>query len=170
MSTRHLVPSLAAAALAVAATTAVILPGATAPVPLHLSSASADEARVLTFTISKRGYTEKFVDAGRRGESLGDRYLTGLSVEQDGRLAGRVLVECLAIDGVYDGRTCELSMQLTDGTLYLRGMGFHRAIPHVGTGSDTVYAVTGGSGAYADARGEAFAPADGDTISVSLQP
>lgn len=63
-----------------------------------------------------------------------------------------------------------IEFQLADGTLYFQGMGFHERVPNAGSGDDSVYAVTGGSGAYSGARGEASAPADGDTLTVTLLP
>ena len=163
MTTRTLVAGLAA----IAAVTAVT---ATAVAATSTSSSAAEEPTVLTFTTAEKGLTQKYVDVGRKGESLGDRYLTGFNVEQDGEVAGRVLVECLSLDAAYGAQTCELSVQLADGTLYLRGMGFHRSVPNVGRGSDEVYAVTGGSGAYAGARGEASTPSDSGTTTVTLLP
>ena len=159
MNIRTFIPGLAATAL-LGATATVIASGTP-------TNAAADET-VLSFLLSDRAVVSKYIDMGRKGPSIGDRHLTSVSLEQDGAIAGRIEIECVAIDRVYQGQTCDLAAQLSDGTLFFEGIGFHKRIPNVGAGDDTVYAITGGSGAYVGAEGEVSIGLD-DTGPVEIR-
>ena len=162
MNTRTLAPALAATALVA---TAVVVAGPGAP------TSAEEDGTTLTFTLSEDGFASKYLDHGRKGPSIGDHHLTSLSLEQDGAVAGRVEVDCLATDRVYQGQTCEFGAQLADGTLFFEGIGFHEEIPHVGAGDDTVHAITGGTGAYAGAEGEVtIGLADTGPVTITLLP
>ena len=136
--TRHMnipsaLPGVAATAV-VAATAAMIVTSVSPTTAAPVAPAAADPT-VFTFQSSEAGMTSKYIDIGRSGESIGDRYLTGLSVTQDGKIAGRLAIECVAIDRVYGGQTCEIAVQLADGTMFLEGTGYHRRVPNVGKGT-----------------------------------
>lgn len=139
----------ATAVTAALATTAALLAAASGP-----TSAAPDDTTTSTFLISPKKVSYKNVDIGKPGPTIGDRHLTALTLEQEGAAAGRLLIECVSIDRVFEGRTCDLALQLADGTLFFEGMGFHHPIRNVGAGDDTVYALTGGSGAYESAAGK----------------
>ena len=162
MNIRTLIPGLAATAL-LAATATVIASGTP-------TNAAADET-TMRFLLSDRAVASKYIDLGKKGPSIGDRHLTSLSLRQDGAVAGRLEIECVAIDRVYQGQTCDLAAQLSDGTLFFEGLGFHKRIPNVGAGDDTVYAITGGSGAYVRAEGEvSVGVADNGPVTIKLLP
>ena len=163
MNIRTLIPGLAATAL-LSATASVAASGTP-------TTAAATDDTTLSFLLSDRAMASKNIDIGRKGPSIGDRHLTAISLTRDGAVAGRVEIECVAIDRVYQGQTCDLAAQLSDGTLFFEGVGFHKRIPNVGAGDDTVYAITGGSGAYAGAEGEVHIGLDDNgPVSIELLP
>lgn len=157
-------------------TTSTIVAGtlaaATAIVTISSSAGNAAaEGTTLSFTLAPRTVSQTYVDEGRPGRSLGDRHLTAISVKTGSIIAGRAVIECVAADGRYQGQTCDVALQLADGTLHFEGVGFHKAVPNVGTGDDTVYAITGGSGAYAGAEGEVSVGLDDHgPVTVTLVP
>lgn len=165
MTTHTLRPALAGtAALCLLAACAVVATG----LP---TSAAADDANTRTYTLSGKKVSSKYLDTGRKGPSTGDRHLTALTLKQDGGTAGRLLIECVAVDKVYEGQTCDLAAQLADGTLFFSGVGFHEEIPGVGSGDDSTYAITGGTGAFLGAAGDATVGPDEDgPLTITLLP
>ena len=153
-------------------TSTLLVPALVVGTALTLGAAGGAEGRAsepLTFTLAPGSVSAKHLDIGRKGLSIGDRHLTSISLRAEGRVAGRLEIECLAIDARYGGQTCDVAAQLTDGTLFFEGVGFHKAVPGVGSGDDTVFAVTGGSGAYAGARGEVtVGRADRGPVTIDL--
>jgi hypothetical protein len=95
----------------------------------------------------------KFLDFGKDGLKLGDRLAArGRLLNDAGERVGTAHLDCLvdrhivAPDGgVYD---CEYILELDDGLIILEGLD-----PH-GPGT-SLFAVVGGTGAYAGANGEA---------------
>jgi hypothetical protein len=138
-TTRTLLATLAAGA-AVAAATALPAIGQGTP-------------RTLTFASTESSRDQRAIDAPPRGESLGDRFVFSSTLRADGKIAGRVEGDCLAIDRTYEGLACTLTAILAGGSITLQGAAVDKRIPGGVGGTEEVYAVTGGTGAYVGASG-----------------
>jgi hypothetical protein len=149
---RAFLPVLAAAAV-VAGGTAVASPGHHTGHTVTLREASA--------TVQPA-----FVDIGKPGPSAGDQVVVrdGL-VGADGAAAGTLLQACTLVDAgpnpFVSTYECASSLELADGTITLAG-------PFVPAKAEQAAAVTGGTGAYRAARGQAIIRAEGDEIVVDL--
>jgi hypothetical protein len=141
---RILATALALGALAAAAL--LVGPGA---------SAQSPGGRTLSFTELEKGATFKHVRNTKpkspRANSLGDILVfTNPLADASGRVVGRLHVSCATTAGARNflksAITCSGTYVLRDGTVTAQGTF------RVG-GSTTTIAITGGTGAYANARG-----------------
>ena len=115
--------------------------------------ADEDESTTLTFTMDGEGGDYNQVDAGKQGVSIGGHHLAAMTLESDGKIAGRLLMDCTVADPTYEGQTCSGHALVEGGTLAFEHVGVHKPIPGVDHGEEA-YAVTGGTGEYAGASGE----------------
>jgi hypothetical protein len=147
---RALLPLLAAAGVAVGGT-AYAGPGHGRTITVREASVTAQPA---------------FVDLGKPGPSPGDQVVVrdGL-VHADGSPAGTLRQACTLVDAganpVVSTYECASSIELADGTITLAG-------PLVPAQAEQAAAVTGGTGAFRAARGEAIVRAEADEIVVRL--
>ena len=88
------------------------------------------------------------VDVGRHGDSLGDETYCRATLRQasGGAAAGRVHWDCVYLGAEPRGEDCTAHADLAGGTLQMAGVLSH-------TSTRSTWAVTGGTGAYAGARG-----------------
>lgn len=155
-------------------TTKSMLGAAAIAVGLAITAGSAGVAsespRTLTYRGVETGRDAKAVDVRPKGESVGDRYLASLTLRRNGAIAGRLEVECTAVDGRYEGHMCTLVAILEEGTLAFQSASVGRPIPNVGTPPE-VYAVTGGTGRYAGAGGTMTVEptAKGERVTITLR-
>ena len=155
-------------------TTKSLLGAAAIAVTIAIAAGSAGVAsespRTLTYRGFETGRDAKTVDVRPKGESVGDRYLASLTLRRAGEITGRLEVECTAVDGTYEGHMCTLVAIVEDGTLTFQSAGLGRPIPNVGNPPE-VYAVTGGTGSYADAGGTMTVEptAKGERVTIELR-
>jgi hypothetical protein len=137
-----------AAILALGALAAAVLVGPGA-------SAQSPAGRTLSFTELEKGATFKHIRNTKpkspRANSLGDILVfTNPLADASGRVVGRLHVSCATTAGARNflksAITCSGTYVLRDGTLTAQGTF------RVG-GATTTIAITGGTGAYANARG-----------------
>ncbi|MGH9723388.1 MAG: allene oxide cyclase barrel-like domain-containing protein [Bryobacteraceae bacterium] len=96
-----------------------------------------------------------FQDAAPAGPSLGDRIVfTSDLFDERGRLVGRDGADCVTVrldraapPALQQVVQCTVTVQLPDGQITFQALG---------QGAGNYFAVTGGTGAYRAARGEAF--------------
>ncbi|MDP1846496.1 MAG: hypothetical protein Q8K79_01790 [Solirubrobacteraceae bacterium] len=133
----------------------VLAPAATGLGLRGSASAQAPGATTLTFTELDRGSMFKHIrntkTKNRRSNLMGDLIVfTSPLADSAGRRVGRIHVGCVTTVGSSNfeksNATCSGSMVTAQGTLTLQAM----TSPGV---ARTVGAVTGGTGAYANARG-----------------
>jgi hypothetical protein len=86
------------------------------------------------------------VDAGRRGDSLGDMTFCRATLRGDS--AGRAHWDCIYLGTEPRGEDCTAHAELAGGTVQMAGRLSH-------TSASSTWAVTGGTGAYSGARGTA---------------
>jgi hypothetical protein len=147
-------PLLAAAGIAVAGT-AYANPGS-----------SSGHGHTITLREASASVQPAFVDIGKPGPSAGDQVVVrdGL-VTADGAAAGTIRQACTLIDAganpFVSTYECSSSLELADGTITLAG-------PFVPAKAEQAAAVTGGTGAYRAARGEAIIRSEADEIVVEL--
>ena len=138
--------------LAALATAAVV----TGIVVLPATGHDVKPTGTLAFTGKGSNRDQKMVDAPPKGISLGDHFLGAETLRQAGAPAGRMEVDCAAVDRTYAGQACSLTLILKDGQVTAQGAGVDKRIPGVGgttppTGDE--FAITGGTGAYQGAAG-----------------
>jgi hypothetical protein len=155
-TTRALLAALAAGS-AVAAATALPATGQEAP-------------RTLTFASSESARDMRQIDAAPKGESLGDRLVFASTLRREGKVAGRMEGDCLAVDRTYEGMACTLTAILADGSITFQGAAVDKPIPGGVGGTREEYAVTGGTGAYAGMSGTLRRSGNGqrDTLVIQL--
>ena len=134
----------------------IALPTLVGAIALASSAGAQDPAgATLTLTALDRGSTFSHIrntkTASRQSNAQGDLIVfTNPLADASGRRVGRLHAACVTTTGARDFRrsvlTCDVVMVLRDGTL--TGQAISR--PGVPT---TTGAVTGGTGAYANARG-----------------
>jgi hypothetical protein len=155
---RTLLAILTAAAVAVGGTAYAGAPGPS-PKP-H------DHERTIRLVESSASPSPVFTDLGKPGPSVGDQVVVtdGLELE-DGTAAGRLVQVCTLVEpgpspvaGTFE---CYGSIALAGGTLTIAG-------PFAPAKADQAQAVTGGTGAFRLARGEASVRAEADQIIVRL--
>jgi Allene oxide cyclase len=94
-----------------------------------------------------------FVDLGATGPSIGDRLVFSAAIfDTKGRQVGRDGAECVIVrlepDETPDRQQvvqCTISLVLADGQITVQGLA---------QGTDNYFAITGGTGAYRQVRGE----------------
>ena len=97
-----------------------------------------------------------FVDTGAPGPSIGDRLIFSAAIfDTNGQRIGRDGADCLIvrIDPTEPPARqqivqCTISVQLPDGQITVQGLA---------QGTENYFAITGGTGAYREARGEVLA-------------
>ena len=97
-----------------------------------------------------------FIDSGAPGPSIGDRLVFSNPIfDTDGQRIGRDGADCVIvrIDATEPPARqqvvqCTISVQLADGQITVQGLA---------QGTENYFAVTGGTGAYREARGEVLA-------------
>ena len=151
----------------VALTAAVLLAGAAAAVAV-VPAASADQTLRLTTVAVPDRNTD--LDLGEPGLSAGDTQVFLDDVQRGGRTVGTSAGSC-TVTAVSESRlavVCTATLTLPEGTLTLQGVGDED--PTVGpTGFE--WAVTGGTGRFADAGGEltgTFRPGT-DVVDVEIR-
>ena len=155
-------------------TTKSMLGAAAIGLTIAIAAGSAGVASESPSTLIYRGFETgrdaKVVDVRPKGESVGDRYLASMTLRKAGAVAGRLEVECTAVDGTYEGHMCTLVAIVEDGTLTFQSAGVGRAIPNVGEPAE-VYAVTGGTGSYVGAGGTMTVEptTKGDRVTIELR-
>jgi hypothetical protein len=133
------------AVAAAAATAAAVLPMANAP-------AAPNASFTLRSKLDKP--TLHRIDNGKRGDSGGDMFVLSTTLSRDGKVAGRAEYVQTAVDDRYRGISMTVHLLLADGTIELQGAGLDRKAPGLPKpGSDSDFAVVGGTGAYAGASG-----------------
>ncbi|RHW28835.1 hypothetical protein D0Z08_03040 [Nocardioides immobilis] len=153
---------------------AVLAVAATGALTVHPSSVSATDepadSTTLTFRIAPRGAEDKYIDIGRKGETVGDRFIGALTLRADGAIAGRLQNECVVLDRTYEGHLCTMAILLDGGSITLAGGGVNKAIPNIDGRDGDVFAVTGGTGDYQGADGQLTVSDDGRRITITLVP
>jgi hypothetical protein len=158
MKTTSLMTALVAAA---AATAVAVLPA---------SGQDQPTKRTLTFVSTEKPSDEKFIDAKPKGTSVGDSFLLSSLLHSGSRIAGRVEGSCVLQDRTYHAQVCSITVILADGQITLQGAGLDKKLPGVG-GTDEIYAITGGTGAYVGASGTMTRKGNGkkDTLTFTLE-
>jgi hypothetical protein len=138
-----------------------------------VSAADGQTGRTLEFSGAAPAARElNEIDARPRGLSIGDQAVAAIMLRQDGGIAGRAHVRCTIIDRRYGGQDCDLVLVLRDGTITASGGGLHRLLPGQPSSpphAPDVYAVTGGTGAYAAASGTlSMQDHDDDSSAITL--
>jgi dirigent-like protein len=85
-------------------------------------------------------------DNGRRGDSLGDLLACRGSLRENGRAVGHVHWTCVYLGAERRGEDCTATVNLAGGTLQLAGVLSHMS-------PRSTWAIAGGTGDYAGARG-----------------
>jgi len=113
------------------------------------SAVAGDGSGGRTFTVHERGTGIAFVPAATStSPPLGDVFVLSADILDDsGGVIGRDGGSCTTVsqDGTVN---CTISVRLPGGELTVQGLG---------NGPDNVFAITGGTGIYRNARGEAHA-------------
>ena len=128
--------------------------------PLLATASSAhdderDARRETTIRVIERAVDFSFIDLGAPGPSVGDRVtLTSDLFDPDGRKVGRDGGECVIVridtsapEDAQQVVQCLITTQLPQGQLTFQGLG---------QGTRNFFAITGGTGAYRAARGQAL--------------
>ncbi len=130
---------------------AVLLAGAGTALAVVPATAADQPLRLVTVAVPDRNTD---LDLGEPGLSAGDTQVFLDDVQRDGRTVGTGAGSC-TITAVSESRlavTCTGTLTLPEGQLTLQGVG--EEDPTVGPTSFT-WAVTGGTGRYSGAAGEA---------------
>jgi hypothetical protein len=157
MKTTSLIAALGAA---IAAAGIAVLPA---------SGQDQPSTRTLAFVTTEKASDGKFIDAKPTGTSVGDGFLLSSLMHRDGKVAGRVEGQCVLLDRTYHAQMCTITAILADGRITLQGAGLDKKLAGVG-GTDEVYAITGGTGAYVGATGSMTRKGNGqrDTLTFTL--
>jgi hypothetical protein len=127
--------------------------------------ASAQPARA-QLQLTAVGQGCKNADVGRHGESIGDETFCRASLGNGAGTAGRVHWDCAYLGTEARGEDCQAHAELSGGTLQLAGVLSH-------TRAQSTWAVTGGTGTYAGARGTATLEQKSPTrtaVTIVFQP
>jgi hypothetical protein len=93
-------------------------------------------------------------DVRPRGPSAGDQFTYAATLRRGGAAAGRLEGVGVATDPRYDGGVQVVTLVLADGTLAAQGGGPDKRTPGLPPPArDSIFAVTGGTGAYTGAAG-----------------
>ena len=158
MKTTSLIAALGAAA---AAAGIAVLPA---------SGQDQPSTRTLAFVTTQKRSDVKSIDVKPKGDSVGDGFLLSSLMHSDGKVVGRVEAQCVMLDKTYHAQMCTITAILADGLITLQGGGLDKKLPG-GGGSNEVYAITGGTGAYVGATGSMTIKGNGkrDTLTFSLE-
>ena len=139
------------------AVAAVMLPlGASAIALADPSAQGAERGRPAeTIRLVEKVHDVTFDDGGTAGPSLGDRLVFTADIfDEHNHLVGRDGADCVVVRNEPDAPPteqqvvqCMVSLELPDGQLTFQGLA---------QGLDNTFAITGGTGAYRTAQGEAF--------------
>jgi hypothetical protein len=140
---------------------------------LAVSAANGQTGSTLEFTGSAPTPRDvKEIDARPRGLSTGDQTIGAVTLRADGRVAGRLHVNCTVLDRSYQGQDCDLVLVFRDGTITASGGGLDRRLPGQPpqpAHAPDEYAVTGGTGAYRAASGTlSWRAHDDDSSAITL--
>ncbi|MDA3642643.1 hypothetical protein LZ318_39035 [Saccharopolyspora indica] len=115
-------------------------------VPAPPAAASPAAAQVIELDVGNDQFV--LTDVGEHGLSLGDEYVFSDVLYRNGQRVGYDGGSCQVthVDGERITTNCTLSLQLPDGQLTAQAVWVR--------GTDGPMAVTGGTGAYRNARGE----------------
>ena len=124
--------------------------------PVYTSSDERERRNPEVIRLVERIHDFTFEDVGTPGPSLGDRLIfTSDLFDEAGRRVGRDGADCVTVR--IDPTAplpeqqivqCTITVELPDGQITFQGLA---------QGTENLFAVTGGTGAYRTARGEAFA-------------
>ena len=111
--------------------------------------------KVLRFFERNEGHLN-FIDTGAPGPSIGDRLVFSAAIfDTDGQRIGKDGADCVIVridptetPDKQQVVQCMISVQLPDGQITVQGLA---------QGTENYFAITGGTGAYRQARGEVFA-------------
>ena len=162
------VAALSAAVLALAVALVIDAPSAAVAAP----SAARSHAALTDFTVTSAKPVITHVDAGKKGNGIGDYQVFHAALTKDGRTFGvlfglKLQVAKAGTMGATKGLAVfqnQLTYRFLDGTISVAGVEYFTT---EGTSSssplddDATRAVVGGTGAYAGARG---------TVRTTLQP
>jgi hypothetical protein len=108
--------------------------------------------------------------------SVGDRFLTAETLRQTGAIAGRLELDCGAVDARFEGETCQMTLLLRDRqTVAAQSAALNRSLASVAPtsrGAGDEFAITSGTRAYRGASGTVVvktAPR-GETATVAFAP
>ncbi len=148
MKKRLVLPAAVAAATLASGVSAMALAGP--------SSQGAERGRPPeVIRLVEKIHDVAFDDGGAAGPSIGDRLVFTADIfDEHGELVGRDGADCVVVRNEPDAPPteqqvveCMVSVELADGQLTFQGLA---------QGLDNTFALTGGTGAYRTARGEAF--------------
>jgi hypothetical protein len=129
---------------------AILAIGILAGVGAAAAGGRGTQARVTKFRELAKGGTYQYVDNPPHGVSIGDfAAFSSVLADRSGKHIGRIDVQCV----ITAGRTLAKAHQTCTGVLTLPGGQVTDAVGIVGAPTNAVIAVTGGTGAYAGARG-----------------
>ncbi len=107
---------------------------------------------------------------GSGKDAVGDHYYSAMTMLDDGDVAGRALLDCMAFDPTYGGQMCTGVLLLDGGTLSIQNAGEHEPIEGVDYGPES-FAVTGGTGEYVGATGEmTVGESEAGPLTITLLP
>jgi hypothetical protein len=108
--------------------------------------ASGSNARVTSLKLRAKTATAKLVNNDPTGTvGAGDQLLQTEDVTKGGRTVGHSVVACTIVTDTFESQ-CSFTLTLRNGSLQYAGRGTQNRIER--------FAVVGGTGAYAQARGE----------------
>jgi hypothetical protein len=130
------------------------------------SAHTGSHDRTIELTEAHAQLQPTFVDTGKPGPSVGDLVIARDGVlRKNGAPAGTFTQACTLVElggnpltSTYE---CSGSIALEDGTITMQG-------PFVPAQAEQAAAITGGTGAYASARGEIVVRAEADELLVKL--
>lgn len=110
------------------------------------SASTSTASQNLTLTVIEHAETDTVVDLGTEGDSRGDHLAFGNPVydSADSRRVGQATGSCIRTTPGVEWE-CAWTLRLNDGSLMVQGPFFDAR--------DSVLAITGGTGDYAEARG-----------------
>jgi hypothetical protein len=135
------------------------------------SNATGDAAQPTTLVLrfAGRDAEHKHLDIGRKGDSVGDRYLSAVTLKSDGEVAGRFQYGCTVLDETFRGHLCTVAVLLEDGSITFAAGGVSEPVGSIEPEGD-VFAVTGGTGAYQGAEGQLEVADNGSAVTITLLP
>lgn len=152
--------------LAIAAIAAAALAAATVASATSGDITSPHTVRVTAINCGLPGTQCNSVDEAPAGTSVGDEFAANVPLVRGDRRVGIHLAHCTVVDTTGNGRAeCSVTNELRGGTMVLEGI-----LNFGGPGTRSVFAVTGGTGIYRSARGQAHvtATASGNLYDIHL--